>query len=120
VVSTGSRSGSSMSSRQMARAATDGRRISFQWVASNGNYVAPLDGYLVGMDDFHWLVLTTPNQQIALIHKTSPDITLIKKSCSLTSESEATQLAVEEMGRAFFNFCDRTYLGKSETTQPCT
>jgi hypothetical protein len=105
-----------MSSRQMARAATDGRRITLAWLDAKHE----VNGYLVGMDDFHWLILAD-DLQTHLIHKSSPDFVIIEKSCSLTSESSLLQETVDEMGRAFFNHCNRTFLGKTNSSPPpCT
>lgn len=59
-----------MSSKQLARTVLDGKKVTFR-VANE----EPVTGYLCGMDDFHWMVLTADGEQ-HLIHKTAPMISL--------------------------------------------
>lgn len=61
-----------MSSKQLARTVVDGRRINL--TVSGLDQI--LSGYLCGMDDFHYLIIT-PDCQTHLIHKGSaPAISL--------------------------------------------
>ena len=55
--------GSSVSSKQLARTVKDGRKVSF-WLSSG----LEISGYISGMDDYHWF-LVTPENRKHLIHK---------------------------------------------------
>jgi hypothetical protein len=101
-----------MSSRQIAHAATGGRRVTFLWLTAKHT----IEGYIVGMDDFHWLVIPTDafsDWQPVMIHKASPDITVISTESSLDSEPDHVKVAVEEIGRGFFTYCDKIFLGRN-------
>lgn len=58
--------GSSMSSKQLARTAVDGRMITLIFTG----VPQTIDGYLCGMDDFHLFVIT-PTGKKYLVHKGS-------------------------------------------------
>lgn len=109
------RTGSSMSSRQMAYAATAGRKVTFRFLTAHH----VIHGYLVGMDDYHWLVAEIPADVpivvTTLIHKGSADLVNISPESTLVSEPAHLRVAVEEIGRGFFTFCNKTYFGKAET-----
>ena len=95
----------------MAYAATAGRKVTFWFLASDIH----LEGYLVGMDDYHWLIAASKGDDVetTLVHKSSADLVTISKESSLDSEPDTVKVAVEEIGRGFFAFCDRTYFGKT-------
>lgn len=103
-----------MSAKQLAWAATRGRRISFRFLSAG--YTA--SGYLVGMDDYHWMVAVPrgddndPFVETTLVHKGSADLITIERDQILDAEPPAIRVSVEEIGRPFFSFCERTYLGK--------
>jgi hypothetical protein len=100
-----------MSTRQMAWAATAGRKITFTWLGP----AHTLEGYLVGMDDFNWLITSIGSEpQTVLVHKASPDLTVISAEPSLHSEPNHVQDAVYAVGRPFFTFCEENYLGKGK------
>ena len=97
-----------MSTKQMARAGFDGSRLSFHFDRED-----VLNGYLVGMDDYHWLVASVshPNDgreqtvETHLVHKGSVARVRIHKHALLTQEPEPIKAEVESIGGAFFAFC---------------
>jgi hypothetical protein len=107
------RSGSSVSSRQMAYAAVNGLKVNLQWLSVDRSVA----GYLVGMDDFHWMLVSTnsdiDSSDVVLVHKASPDLVIIIKEPSLASEPKYLQVIVEDVGRGFFSYCDKTFFGKN-------
>lgn len=105
------RQGSRMSTRQMARAATSGRLLTFRFQDSE-----IVEGYLVGSDDFHWLVAHQPDEKprISLIHKGSTYRIDISPDPELDNENDALKAFVVRIGRGFWLFCDQTYLGKTD------
>lgn len=112
-MSGGERGGARMSTHQMAKAATTGRKVTFRWLSANQT----VEGYLVGMDDYNWLITSIgraddSQPQTLLVHKASPDLTVISAESSLDSETGRMQAAVQEIGRAFFAYCDKTFFGK--------
>lgn len=110
------RQGSRMSDRQMARAATSGRRIRFAFTGLD-----PISGYLVGSDDFHWLVATFNQQspEICMVHKGSAVLITLSPDPALSNEDQDYQDFVERIGRGFFDFCDETYFSKTKAaTKP--
>lgn len=63
-----------MSSKQLARTVVDGRILTFTPVSG-----APVTGYLAGMDDYHWLVVTPYDEQV-LVHKSASKIDIGAKT----------------------------------------
>lgn len=101
-----------MSDRQLARAATSGRRLTFRLPADEA-----VEGYLVGSDDFHWLVAflgDTYLPEITLIHKGSASRIDISPAPTLDDENPSYREFVTRIGRGFWLFCDKTYLGKTD------
>lgn len=99
-----------MSDRQIGRAAVDGKRITFKIIASAYSY--EVIGYVVGMDDYHWLV-AVPQEEgagLTLVHKGSADVINIHRDPSLEFEPPYIRSEVEAVGTDFWGFCSRTYL----------
>lgn len=106
-----------MSDRQLARAATSGRSLTISFHTGD-----PLYGYLVGSDDFHWLVAHIDDHrdhQVTLVHKGSAPRIAISPLPTLDDEDVTFRSFVSQIGQGFWNFCNSTYLGKSaEATHP--
>lgn len=104
-----------MSSKQLAYVATAGRQIRFDFLSSGACVI----GYLVGMDDFHWMVATVDAVDATictvLLHKGAVDMVTLTGTRVLTDEDPSAKVAIEEIGRPFFDFCERTYFGKATT-----
>lgn len=60
------RPGSAMSSKQLARTVVHGQKIRF--TTATGDHV---EGFLGGMDDYHWMVVTD-DASVVLVHKSAP------------------------------------------------
>lgn len=103
------RQGSRMSDRQLARAATSGRRLTITLQTGDS-----LMGYLVGSDDFHWLIAHMRHEhaepQVTLIHKGSTPRIDISPSPTLHNEDEDYQAFVQQIGAGFWAFCTDTFL----------
>lgn len=104
------RAGSTMSTKQMARAAVEGRRVTATWYP----HETSVSGYLVGMDDFHWFFAVPISDDIetVLVHKTGPDVVKIDREHSLANETSEVQALIREIGAPFVQYCERTHLGK--------
>jgi hypothetical protein len=85
-----------MSSKQIARAAVDRRRLRFNLY---GNI--PVEGYVVGMDDYHWLI-SSGEDPTMLVHKGST-MTVEFLERFLSEELESLQKRVIEIGQAFWD-----------------
>jgi hypothetical protein len=111
-MSSAQRSGSAMSAKQMARAATAGRRITFCFLAAKQE----VEGYLVGMDDYHWFVATPIGHDVEtmLIHKGSADLIKIDRVSSLEDEPSFLKDAVRKIGGSFFKHCTEKYFGTNQ------
>jgi hypothetical protein len=97
-----------MSDRQLARAATSGRRLTV--LLHTGDSIR---GYLVGSDDFHWLVAhldPTCGPQVTLVHKGSAPRIDISPSPTLSGEDQDYQAFVKQIGAGFWSFCTETFL----------
>jgi hypothetical protein len=95
------------STKAMARAAVDGRLITFSFSEERA-----ISGYLIGMDDFHWVIVEMgrgPNTN--LIHKSVPHVAI--GNPNLANESEEFQKRVREMGEPFWSYCKKNYLGRT-------
>lgn len=96
-----------MSSRQVARAAVHGHNIRFVF----NNNIEPITGYVVGQDDFHWLIAHSDgaNFKTTLVHKGSAALLTISPSSTLLNEEADFRTYVEKIGRGFWLWCDETY-----------
>lgn len=106
------RQGAAMSTKQVARAAHAGIKIAFH------TGVMDFSGYVVGSDDFHWLVASahpTYGVYTALVHKTCPVV--VFTSDLLENEPENDREAIESIGSGFWEWCGKTYLGLSKKEQ---
>lgn len=103
-----------MSDRQLARAATSGRRLTITFHTGE-----PITGYLVGSDDFHWLIAhiayAGADPQVTLVHKGSAPRIDICPYPTLDNENAEYQAFVVQIGAGFWSFCDEQYLGKTKS-----
>lgn len=96
-----------MSSKQMAYAANAGTRLTFHFADER------IHGYLVGMDDYHWLVAevqTSGDQDSVtthLVHKGSVRRVRIHKEDLLSAERPAVQAEINGVGGPFFAWCEK-------------
>ncbi len=107
-----SRQGSSMSDKQIGRAAYDRRKMSFQTT------VETVRGYVVGADDFHWLVAVPQigngrESHLTLVHKTCPLVDFME--VFLEMETEESRTFIQKVGTPFWEYCGRAYRGLSAT-----
>lgn len=108
------KAGSAMSDKQIARAAVEGQRLIFRTVA-----FTPMDGYVVGMDDFHWLI-ASPGElgepvATTLIHKTCPLVSFT--DTYLADEPEEDRQEIQKIGRSFWESCVRLGLVRATSNQ---
>jgi hypothetical protein len=110
------KSGSAMSDKQMARAAVDGRMLVFRT-----GVLVPLEGYVVGMDDFHWLIATPANLDegepvlTTLIHKSCPLVTFTETY--LVDEDQEDRTKIQQIGGHFWTWCVTSGLVRTLTDQ---
>lgn len=92
--------GAHLSNKQIARAAVDGKIVTF--------FSAPESilarGYVVGMDDYHWMVYTSSGD-IALVHKSAPMV----KISEIGPPDEIHKAA--RVGESFWAYCRENILG---------
>lgn len=103
------RQGAAMSTKQIGRAACDGRKIAFH------TGVFDLSGYVVGSDDFHWFVASihpVHGVYTALVHKSCPVV--VFTSDLLSGETEEDRTAVTDIGSSFWEWCGKTFYGPSK------
>lgn len=81
------RSGSAMSTKQLARTAIDGRLVTFRFPFGGET----VQGYLCGMDDFHWMVITAQGEK-HLIHKGSASVIHLSDVSTYSDEPLFEQL----------------------------
>lgn len=108
------KTGSAMSDRQVGRAAVEQRKLRFHGTSAH----LTRDGYLVGMDDFHWLIAVPDmaSGYLTLVHKTCPLVDFLP--VFLDDEEKDVQVWVEQVGKGFWEHCKTAYLGR--TTAPST
>jgi hypothetical protein len=95
------RQGSSMSAKQISRAAVDNRKLAFNLIAPPSRVA----GYVVGMDDYHWLV-AQGNEDLLLVHKGSA-ATVEFLSGFLSSEDTDFQEYTKRVGASFWDSLQR-------------
>jgi hypothetical protein len=93
--------GSSMSTKQLARTVQDGRMVTFI------HQVGERTGYLCGMDDFHWMIVT-PECRTHLIHKGSAPF--IDPAPDATYRSEPNVDALERIVGPFRDYLEEANL----------
>jgi hypothetical protein len=96
-----------MSSRQLATTVVEGRMVTFHFLS---DALDPIEGYLCGMDDFHWMVVTPLNEK-HLIHKSAARVDLHSES---TYGDEDMYSYLEEVVSPFRDFVERTGLARSK------
>lgn len=101
-----------MSNKQVAYAATTGHKITFQL----GHDKPDVCGYVVGMDDYHWLVVEPQGDLLnkVIVSKGNTVALRLSPAPTLADEDPAALVAITEIGRGFWLFCDKTYFGKTE------
>ena len=127
--SSSGRTGSSMSAKQIAYAATRGRQVILKFLRGEKSSKS-IKGYVVGADDYHWLVAEPVLDYSGgddhtlvthLVAKGRVDIVTLSPDATLEDEPTVIRLAVEELGRGFRSYCARTYFGASkESEEPPT
>ncbi len=100
----GLKTGSEMSSKQLARTVVDGRLLTFHLL--NGESIK---GYLCGMDDFHWMIVTTDEEK-HLIHKAAA--ALIKIAPEPTYDEKHRSSGLEEVISPFRQLVERGVFGR--------
>lgn len=85
-----------MSAKQISRASTDKRKLAF--ILSG--QVPRVAGYVVGMDDYHWLV-ATGDEGLSLVHKGSA-ATVEFLPAFLDTEDQPYQDYTKKIGEPFW------------------
>lgn len=117
-----SRRGSMLSDKQIVEASRRGRKVIFRFVSSLPGH--EVEGYVVGMDDYHWMV-ATPRQRpssamghgdherweqaplsTTLVHKSAPLIVL-DPTPSLDSEDKTVVKAINKIREPFLASLDQ-------------
>lgn len=106
------RRGAVMSLKQIGRAAAEERKIAFH------TGTLDISGYVVGSDDFHWMVAAThPEYGVytALVHKSCPVV--VFTSSTVRDESEESQETIRGIGAPFWKYCRETFMGPLKKEQ---
>lgn len=107
--------GASVSTKQLARAAAEGRKITFTTSAPASEQIT---GYLVGMDDYHFFVAAPVSGRsevdMVFVHKSAPFFK-IGRHPMLDTEPEAIRADVENIGGHFIRRCRNEVTGRSDT-----
>lgn len=93
-----------MSSTQLARTVVDGKLVTFHVP------VLPISGYICGMDDFHWMVVT-PQGKLFLVHKASASV--IQISDQTTYEDESEHDSLDGIVGPFRRFVEAEFFGRA-------
>lgn len=93
-----------MSRKQLTRTVLDGRKVTMSFPSQES-----LTGYLCGMDDFHWL-LVTPEVKKHLVHKGAPQTVSLHDEP--TYEQERQRESLEAVVEPF-----RTHLTRLQQKQ---
>lgn len=99
-----------MSTKVLARAAVEGRRLTVM-IPGLPN---PSSGYLVGMDDFHIQLAEISGESVtvSLIHKTA-GVIVFSPDAFLDDEHELVAAEIATVGKPFWTFCAEHYLGRN-------
>jgi hypothetical protein len=97
--------GSDMSSKQLARTVLHGRAVTFRFPSGDA-----VTGYLCGMDDFHWMVVTSDGLK-HLIHKGSASVITMADTPSYNSEPLCDEM--EAVVGPFRRFVEEVLFGRT-------
>lgn len=100
--------GNRMSSKQLARTVLDGRRVTFRCDAD-----IEIVGYLCGMDDFHWMVVT-PEGRVSLIHKGRASIITFADEPSF--DTEPLRADLDAIVGPFRLYVQKEFFGRDSDT----
>lgn len=104
------RRGSSTSDKQVAYAVRNGHEIEFHHGVDGIHVVR---GYVFGMDDYHWAVVTESLHQW-LVHKSAP---LLHISPDPTLPDENKQAEIESLVAPFREWVMRTHFRQTATKE---
>lgn len=103
--------GSALSRKQIARSVLNGQQVT---CTSAGIEVAT--GYVFGMDDFHWAVVS-PGGETTLVHKAGTHVK-IHPDHTYDGLPEDQRETLEPMIRPFRDFVSKSVFGRSVTSLP--
>lgn len=95
-----------MSVKQIARTVVDGRKVTFHIFDGE-----PITGYVAGMDDYNWLVVT-PAGDKHLVHKGSCPRTDLHDEP--TYRAEPNHEEIERVVGPFRRYCSSQFFGRDE------
>lgn len=98
-----------MSRKQIARTVLNGQQVTFE--SPSGSMVR---GYVYGMDDYHWAVVS-PNGQTSLVHKAGAPVIRIHPEC--TYEDELAKDDLEPLIRPFRQWVSEHVFGQTPTVR---
>lgn len=99
------RRGSDTSDKQIYRAVKDGRLITFHVFAD-----LTVRGYVYGMDDYHWAVVTA-DTQTWMVHKSAP---AVQVSAASSLEEEPNREAIEAIVSPYRNRVLSEHFGRTQ------
>lgn len=117
------RRGSEISDRQVAQAAIRGRQVVFRWLNTQPQH--EVRGYVVGMDDYHWMVaVPLPEEMlqddggdpiaIHLVHR-SASLIVLPPQATLAFEPTVVQDALRRIGQKFWQYCESNYANRNSS-----
>jgi len=95
----------------MVRTVMDGRQVRLQTL------VGEAVGYLAGMDDFHWMIVS-PDGQVILVHKGSTPVISFDQGCAYAAEDNLD--ALEKIIGPFRSHVQQTYFGRAAAVSATT
>lgn len=111
--------GSQLTDKQIGKAAAYGRKITCRFFAQTAHEVT---GYVVGMDDYHWMIATVIPEStrtdkdepisLMLVHKSRVDVTVLHTESTLDNEDSEAQVAITQVGQKFWTYCENHYNGR--------
>ena len=96
--------GAHVSTKQLARAVSEGRLITCR------TSVGDVTGYLCGMDDYHFVVITPAGRQV-MVHKAQAPIVVLHSESTYSEEQNIVSL--ETIVGPFRQYVEKTYLGRA-------
>lgn len=103
---TTTRTGSAMSSKQMAYSVRHGRKVNFHFVSG-----IVRDGYICGEDSFHWRAITSSGL-VFLVHKSA--VEMVEFPEQSTYDDEPYREELEKTVGPFREFVEVHHFGKRE------
>ena len=101
------RRGSDSSDRQIFFAVKKESQVTFRVFPNS----PPVSGFVMGIDDYHWVVYSPSTERVVLVHKSCPQVEISREGIEALPQQQVA--AVREHTAAFRSYVLRTHFAET-------